>query len=132
MPLLDGVIETSLYVDNLDRSAAFYRTVFGFETVSSNERLVALDVAGRQLLLLFKKGASADLPLSPHDGDGHLHLAFAIPTEALNDWEAWLAAHGVEVVETRAWERGGVSLYFRDPDGHMLEVATPGVWPRVY
>ena len=25
--------------------------------------------------------------------------------------------------------RGGESIYFRDPDGHVLELATPGLWP---
>ncbi|MEP7038442.1 MAG: glyoxalase, partial [Acidobacteriota bacterium] len=26
------------------------------------------------------------------------------------------------------WERGGTSIYFRDPDKHLLELATPGLW----
>ena len=40
----------------------------------------------------------------------------------------WLAANGLAIEEEREWPRGGTSLYFRDPDGHLLEVATPGVW----
>jgi catechol 2,3-dioxygenase-like lactoylglutathione lyase family enzyme len=131
-PPLHGVIETSLYVDDVARAVEFYRRVFGFEIVDSGERLAAMGVADRQLLLLFKKGASASLPLSPHDGDGQLHLAFAIPAASVAAWRGWLAELGIEIVEERQWERGGVSLYFRDPDGHLLEVATPGVWPRVY
>ena len=27
-----------------------------------------------------------------------------------------------------SWSRGGRSIYFRDPDGHLLELATPGLW----
>jgi catechol 2,3-dioxygenase-like lactoylglutathione lyase family enzyme len=27
------------------------------------------------------------------------------------------------------WEGGGTSLYFRDPDGRSVELATPGIWP---
>ena len=53
---------------------------------------------------------------------------FAIPAAELDAWADRLAAHGVEVVERRVWDRGGTSLYFRDPDGHLLELATPGVW----
>ena len=81
------------------------------------------------MLLLFKKGASADLPLTPHDGDGHLHMAFAVPAAELESWEAWLGQHGVAIEDRRTWELGGRSLYFRDPDQHLIELATPGTWP---
>lgn len=66
---------------------------------------------------------------TPHDGEGELHLAFAIHAETLADWEAWLEENQIEIEEKRAWERGGHSLYFRDPDRHLIEIATPGVWP---
>jgi len=65
---------------------------------------------------------------SPHDGDGELHLAFAIPAAELANWELWLAKNEIAVEEKCAWEMGGQSLYFRDPDRHLIEVATPGVW----
>jgi catechol 2,3-dioxygenase-like lactoylglutathione lyase family enzyme len=78
-------------------------------------------------LLLFKKGGSRDI-VSPHDGDGELHLAFAIAANELARWEAWLAENEIAVEETRTWKFGGRSLYFRDPDRHLLEVAPPGVW----
>ncbi len=129
---LDGILETSLYVEDLQRSTRFYQTLFGLEVIDAGERLVALHIAHRQILLLFKKGLSAQLPLTPHDGAGQLHLAFAIPASELGEWEAWLAQQGVPIEQKRAWERGGTSLYFRDPDRHLLELATPGIWPRVY
>lgn len=80
-----------------------------------------------QVLLLFRKGGSRDI-VSPHDGDGELHVAFAIAASELPSWKAWLAENGIAVEESRGWELGGHSLYFRDPDGHLVEVATPGVW----
>jgi catechol 2,3-dioxygenase-like lactoylglutathione lyase family enzyme len=128
MPTLEGVLETSLYVEDLERSAGFYQALFGFEVVDSGERLIALRVADRQLLLLFKKRSSAKLPQGPHDGQGQLHLAFAIPAAELKQWEARLGQQGVVIEQRRDWPRGGHSLYFRDPDGHLLELATPGVW----
>jgi len=128
MPRLDGVLETSLYVDDLEQSAHFYQKIFGFEVIDVGDRLYALAIAGRQILLLFKKGASANQGLAAHDGDGELHLAFAVPKAELVVWEAWLLQHGVIIEHRRAWERGGHSLYFRDPDRHLIELATPGVW----
>lgn len=127
-PELAGVLETALYVDDPGRSTEFYRNVFGFEVILSIDRLTAMSIAGRQVLLLFKKGGSADLPVSAHDGSGQSHLAFAIGAKELAGWKTWLAEKGIIIEDTRTWERGGVSLYFRDPDGHLLEVATPGVW----
>ena len=86
-----------------------------------------MEAGDRQVLLLFRKGGSLAIE-SPHDGDGELHLAFAIPAAELATWEAWLRENGIAPEEKRTCELGGQSLYFRDPDRHLIEVATPGVW----
>jgi catechol 2,3-dioxygenase-like lactoylglutathione lyase family enzyme len=77
--------------------------------------------------LLFRKQGSLSIQ-TPHDGDGQLHLAFAISASELAKWESWLAENGIPVEEKRTWDLGGTSLYFRDPDRHLLELTTPGVW----
>src|SRR5262249_8862474 len=125
---LTGILETALYVDDLQRSVEFYKTIFGFEVIDSGDRLCAMGVRTGQVLLLFKKRESADLPLGATDGEGQLHLAFAISASELQNWESWLVNQGVLIELRRSWERGGHSIYFRDPDGHLLELATPGVW----
>ena len=43
-------------------------------------------------------------------------------------WERRLEAYRVEIEGRTDWSRGGHSIYFRDPDGHLLELATPGLW----
>ncbi len=127
MPNLSGVLETALYVDDLARSIQFYQDVFHFEKLEGDERLCAMGVAGRQVLLLFKKGASLDHK-PPTDGSGNLHLAFSIPASELADWEKSLEENGIAIEKKVTWERGGQSLYFRDPDQHVLELVTPGCW----
>ena len=82
MPQLSGLLETSLYVEDLERSSRFYRTLFGFESLFADTRLHALSVTGGHALLLFKKRGSLELS-TPHDGDGNLHVAFAIPASEL-------------------------------------------------
>ena len=57
-PPVGGVLETALYVEDLTRSREFYQRVFGFATLFADERLCALNVADRQVLLLFKRGTS--------------------------------------------------------------------------
>ncbi len=137
MPRLSHQLESSLYVEDLDRSRAFYRRLFDMEELLVEDRMAGLAVPGGTILLLFKKGGSthpSPTPggtIPPHDGHGTQHLAFAIPAAELEAWEAHLAAENIEI-ESRVTQRfGGVSLYFRDPDGHSLEVATPGLW-RTY
>ena len=127
-PALEGILESSLYVSDVMRSVEFYKRIFGFEVISDfGGRGCAMKAGERQVLLLFKKGGSVATE-TPHDGDGELHLAFAIAAAELGRWEAWLEENGIAIEEKHPWERGGVSLYFRDPDRHLLEVVTPGVW----
>lgn len=57
-------------------------------------------------------------------------MAFAIPAGSEDAWRAHLAAQDVALRSEVAWPRGGRSLYFEDPDGHVLELATPGLWPN--
>jgi catechol 2,3-dioxygenase-like lactoylglutathione lyase family enzyme len=134
MPRLTGILETCLHVADLTRSLEFYRKLFGFPLLVSDARMAALAVADKQVFLLFLKGASEhDMPIAGgvipgHGGDGRLHMAFAIPATELDDWQRRLAEQGVELAGTVHWPLGGVSLYFRDPDQHLIELATPGIW----
>jgi catechol 2,3-dioxygenase-like lactoylglutathione lyase family enzyme len=134
MATVNGVLETSLYVANLERSRTFYQTVFDLEVLAADDRFCALGVAGRQVLLLFRKGGSLTpsiVPggtIPPHDGAGHLHMAFAITASELAAWEARLGEMRIPIESRVAWPRGGHSLYLRDPDQHVIELATPGIW----
>jgi catechol 2,3-dioxygenase-like lactoylglutathione lyase family enzyme len=128
------VIETCLYVDDLDRAAEFYQQTLGLKTLTYDSRFRAYDVGGQSVLLLFRRGATLDtvhMPggtIPPHDGHGPLHLAFAIQLDMLREWEERLRDHGVAIEGRTDWSRGGHSIYFRDPDGHLIEFATPGLW----
>ena len=135
MPRLNGIIETAIHVRDLSASACFYQEVLGLELIERTDRLCALSVAGRHLLLLFLEGGTSEpleIPggiLPPHGGSGPLHFAFAIDRNELASWEQRLREKGVAVKSRVKWEPGGTSLYFRDPDGHLVELATPGTWP---
>ena len=135
MPSISGVLETGLYVDDMERAVRFYDRIFGFEKMVCDDRFCAYSVAGRQVLLFFKRGGTLK-PLTipggvipPHDGSGQLHMAFSIPKEDLEGWEKRLTENGVPIESKVTWELGGQSLYFRDPDDHLIELATPGIWP---
>jgi catechol 2,3-dioxygenase-like lactoylglutathione lyase family enzyme len=134
MASITRILETALYVDDLEPTVAFYRDVLGLRVLDASARLVAMDAGQATVLLLFKRGATvegASLPggwIPPHDGDGPVHVAFAVPREVLADWEERLRRHGVPIESRVRWPAGGESIYFRDPAGHSLELATPGTW----
>lgn len=133
-PRLARIVETALYVDDLERAATFYESVLGCERMVSTQTLRAYDIGGENVLLLFRRGASlATQPLPggtipPHDGAGPLHIGFAVAAADLPAWEERLNRHGVAVEGRMDWPRGGKSIYFRDPDGHLLELISPGLW----
>ena len=134
MPRVRGIIETALDVNDLATTIDFYHGLLGLEIIESSDRLCALSVAGRDLLLLFQREASpqaVEIPggrIPPHGSRGSIHFAFSVDRSELPQWERFLADKGV-VVESRVnWERGGTSVYFRDPNGHLVELATPGTW----
>ena len=135
IPPVHRILETGLYVDNVARSCEFYQRVFGFTKMVGDERFCALAVAGAQVLLLFLKGGTiapiviAGGVIPGHDGSGQQHFAFGIDAAELEPWVERLAALGIPIESRVRWERGGQSLYFRDPDDHLVELATPGIWP---
>ena len=133
-PRARRVLETALDCDDLARSAAFYTALLGVTPMIETERLVAIDAGEGTVLLLFQKGAASAVTLPgglvpAHDSGGAGHFAFAIDTDDVPAWEERLTQLRVAIESRVTWERGGRSLYFRDPDNRLVELATPGLWP---
>lgn len=134
LPPLGGVLETALYVQDMARARVFYVDVLGCTPLLDTARLLALSVTDRSVLLLFQSGATLDpLPtpggvVPPHGASGVQHIAFAIARDQVEPWRARLEAAGIPIESRVSWPRGGESLYVRDPDGHSIELATPGLW----
>jgi catechol 2,3-dioxygenase-like lactoylglutathione lyase family enzyme len=66
-PKTNGILESSLYVSDMPRSIRFYEQTFGFRVIADFGRGCAIHAGAHQVLLLFKKRESRDVP-SPHDG----------------------------------------------------------------
>jgi catechol 2,3-dioxygenase-like lactoylglutathione lyase family enzyme len=133
-----GLLETALYLDDVGQAIQFYQDLFEFPLLSGDAQpgttFAALEVPGKAVLLFFRRGANAE-PLEtgggmipPHGGEGRLHLAFAIAADSYESWKTKLAGRNIRIESEVRWPRGGQSLYFRDPEGNLVELATPGIW----
>src|SRR5215204_398982 len=137
-PTVTGIVEAALHVQEVARSMDFYRDLFGFEEELRNPAIGVLRVPGRQALILFPRTDNpqpvVSSPLSvegtipPHGASGRMHVAFSIGDVDVEPWRKRLAARGVALEGFVRWKRGGTSLYFRDPDEHLVELISPGLW----
>lgn len=124
------ILETCLYVDDLEAAERFYCQTLGLEFVDRQAGRHVFLRCGRSMLLLFNPTAtrdpSSEFPL--HGAMGPGHMAFAVAPGELDDWRRRLGSYGVVIERTIDWPNGARSLYFRDPAGNSLELATRGLW----
>jgi catechol 2,3-dioxygenase-like lactoylglutathione lyase family enzyme len=124
------VLETCLYVDDLDAAEAFYQDVLGLERVTKSEGRHVFFRCGQGMFLVFNPDQTLiKTGRAPtHGAHGQGHAAFTMDEAEIDDWRSLLESKGVEIETEVAWPGGGYSLYFRDPAGNSLEVTTPKTW----
>jgi catechol 2,3-dioxygenase-like lactoylglutathione lyase family enzyme len=126
------ILETCLYVNDLAAAEDFYRRVLGLEFYSKVEGRHVFFRCGDAMFLLFNPDATektgGPFPVGAHGARGAGHAAFAATMADLPKWRAHLLAHGVSIESEIDWPGGGHSIYFRDPAGNSLELATPQLW----
>jgi catechol 2,3-dioxygenase-like lactoylglutathione lyase family enzyme len=132
---IQGILEASLYCDDLESAERFYEEVLELRLISRQEGRHAFFRCGEGVLLLFDPDRTSSVvtevsgqPIPLHGARGPGHLAFRADLEDMDRWRRRLEEHGVEIESDVSWPRGGRSLYFRDPAGNSLEVATPELW----
>jgi catechol 2,3-dioxygenase-like lactoylglutathione lyase family enzyme len=127
-----GILESALYVDDLDAAEAFYADIMGLERIAKVEKRHVFFRCGEGVLLLFDASQTvkpprpdARLPVPPHGTKGDGHLCFRGTAQEISRWKAHLEKNGVAVEADFEWPQGGRSIYFRDPAGNSLEIAEP-------
>lgn len=131
-PELEGVLETVLYYgpDDEERVETFYRDVLGMRPIGRLPGRQLFFRAGESVFLLFNREATERSTSPPPAGaTGSVHTCFVVAADAYEPWKEHLRASGVEIIDEINWPRGGVSFYFRDPVGNLLEIADRDIWP---
>ncbi|MGF9565414.1 VOC family protein [Neorhizobium sp. JUb45] len=132
--MIDGILETALYVDDLDAAEAFYGSLLGLERISRAGDRHVFFRCGPSILLIFNrhetiKPPSPDaLPVPGHGTTGAGHACFRVDAEAIDLIAEKLNKAGVSIESDFRWPNGARSIYLRDPDGNSLECAEPKLW----
>ena len=130
----ERILETVLYVDDLEAARHFYADVLGLEPFVTVEGRHLFYRAGDQVLLLFNPEATQEpprdprLPVPPHGATGPGHICFRATADQIAGWIKHLEAKGIAIEADFEWPQGGRSIYFRDPAGNCLEFADPHIW----
>jgi catechol 2,3-dioxygenase-like lactoylglutathione lyase family enzyme len=130
----NGILETALYVEDLDKAAQFYGSVLGLELITIVPGRNIFFRCGEGVLLLFNAEATrialqGPLPVPTHGASGQGHVCFRASSAEMDQWIVRLRNHGVEIEADFRWpSSGGRSIYFRDPSGNSLEFGEPKIW----
>lgn len=132
--LIEGILETALYAEDLDAAEAFYGGVLGLERVLRASDRHVFFRCGAGILLIFnpvetvKPPPENALQVPPHGANGPGHACFRVARDHLDAMAKRLAAAGIGIESDVTWPNGARSIYFRDPAGNSLECAEPGLW----
>lgn len=125
------VMESCLYVTDLDAAKAFYENALGFEVLTEEPGRHVFFRCGDSMFLIFNPEAAAveSVPgIGVHGAHGQGHIAFEMDESKLESWRHQLLDAGVEIESDFHWPNGGRSLYFRDPSGNSVELVTAKTW----
>jgi len=121
--------ENCLYVKNLKRTLDFYHRKLGLILMSHVEGRHIFFRAGSSVLLCFLPEVTrAETKLPPHYAYGPQHLAFEVEAKEYDLWKKRLQDSSIKIVHEQYWKEERYSVYFNDPDGHLLEIVPTGVW----
>lgn len=132
---LRGILETAIYVDNLDAAEEFYGRVLGLHRIHRDPNRHVFFRSGTSVFLIFNPETTANEPASVdgklvpnHGARGASHVAFRVHDKELAAWRDRLGREQIPIESEIAWPRGGHSIYFRDPAGNSIELASPKLW----
>ena len=126
-----GLLEACLYAPDLEAAENFYRKILGLAVYSRDPGRDIFFRCARGMFLVFnpsQTSRSGNSGVPQHGATGPGHVAFRVEDEEVEDWKAHLRAQGVEIEKELSWPGGGRSLYFRDPAGNSVELATARLW----
>jgi len=126
-PLLHSLDAITMFVDDRERSKVFYSAVFGLEPIFEDANSVVFKL-DNTIVNLLELRAAGDLihPATPATGEGGSRFQLTVEVNDADAVCSELHRRGVQLLNgpmNRPW--GIRTASFKDPDGHIWEVAAP-------
>jgi len=134
MTAISGILETVLYVRNLNAAEIFYGNIIGLEKEVRVDNRHVFFRCGHGMLLIFnpeetvKPPTNSKMPVPPHGGHGEGHVCFSVPGDEIDAIKDMLEDNDVYIEADFRWPNGARSIYIRDPAGNSVEFAEPRLW----
>lgn len=121
--------ETCLYISDLNIAQNFYQGKLGLPVISKVDHRHIFFRVGKSVLLCFLPEATKqEQELPPHFAYGRQHIAFETSVAEYQAWKEKLRQEGIAITHEQSWKNKLESIYFEDPDGHVLEIIPEGIW----
>jgi catechol 2,3-dioxygenase-like lactoylglutathione lyase family enzyme len=114
-----GLTHLAIYVSDLDRTMKFYTDVFDMEVMYHEKNFIQLTTPGCHDIVVFEKSPRKKIVTE----SGIAHFGFRLREAAdVDKVFAKITSAGGEIVERGEFLPGSPYIFFKDPDGYIIEV----------
>src|SRR6187549_2145350 len=118
-PKTYGLTHLAIAVADIWRTKAFYQNIFGMEVMYEAERFLQLTTPGSNDILVFEVKENAEIGRT--GGIAHFGFRLKDPKD-IDEVTSKAKSAGAEIIETGEFVPGSPYVYFKDPDGYIIEV----------
>jgi catechol 2,3-dioxygenase-like lactoylglutathione lyase family enzyme len=117
-PLTYGLTHLAIAVRDVKVTLKFYRQMFDMEVMYLEEKMIQLTTPGSHDVLVFEEN-----PANVKDTGGIAHFGFRLKSpESIIEIRKRVTDAGAEIVEEGEFVPGSPYIFFKDPDGYIIEV----------
>lgn len=133
--MVNRIVETCLYAENLEKIESFYSDILGLSKVMEEPGRHIFFRCGHSMLLIFNPSQTSGeqtyvngSPVPLHGATGAGHVAFSVEKDRYQTVKKKIIEAGIQIESEVNWPGGSQSFYFRDPADNSLEIVTGSLW----
>jgi catechol 2,3-dioxygenase-like lactoylglutathione lyase family enzyme len=116
-----GLTHVAMTVKDVEATLNFYRHIFGMEVMYHEEKMIQLTTPGNHDILVFEEKEEVRNLAGQSGGIAHIGFRLKQPGDADEIYKR-IAEAGSEIIDKGEFVPGSPYIFFRDPDGYIIEV----------